>query len=108
MNQENLFDARAARDDGIALTSAKNSNWLATALKMIPIMKSQGGINATTGEGIRMALTLRGLPQPSSPHAWGMLTRTAMKAGLIRDTGRLLQMVTKKSHARRTPLWEIV
>lgn len=108
MNQVPLFQARAARDEGIALTAAKNAGWLADALKLIPLMKSEGGINETTGEGIRMALTLRGLRQPSSPHAWGMLTRTAIKNGLLRDTGQVWQMVTKKSHARRTPLWEIV
>jgi hypothetical protein len=105
MTQPNLFDARAARDAGIEKIRSKNTEWLERALKMLPGMKTVCMI--TTGEGIRVWLTGQGLEAPSNQHAWGMLVRTAMKRGLIKDTGRMGQMFTEKSHARRTPLWEI-
>jgi hypothetical protein len=106
MVQESLFEARAARDAGIEKVRSKNSEWLELALKSLPLMKKDH--DTTTGEGIRIWLLSRGLEAPTNVHAWGMLVRTAMKRGLLKDTGRMGQMFTEKSHARRTPLWEIV
>lgn len=106
MNQASLFDARQARDEGIAKVEVVNVTWLGASLALLSSMKAEGHTTAT-GEGIRIWLTAAGIV-PSSPHAWGMLIRTAMKRGLIKDTGRQVQMFTEKSHARRTPLWEIV
>jgi len=102
--QTSLFDARRARDAGIAKTASKNSEWMECALVMLVGMK--GEHHQATGEGMRIWLTANGLEAPSDPHAWGALTRIAMKHGLIRDTGRIAQMFTAQSHARRTPVWE--
>lgn len=107
MIQQSLPLAREARDAGIAQTSASNESWLERALAKLPAMKAAGHITAT-GEGMRVWLLTEGkLEQPKSVHAWGALVRTAMKRNLISDTGRVVQMFTEKSHARRTPLWEI-
>lgn len=105
MTQDTLFHAREERDAGIAKTVAKNDSWIERALAKLPTMKADGYTTAT-GEGMRLWLLTNGIEEPSSPHAWGALTRTAMKREIIRDTGRVVQMFTKKSHARRTPLWE--
>lgn len=105
MIQESLFAARAGRDAGIEKTKAKNSEWLDRALAKLKDMKRAGHATAT-GEGMRIWLLSSGIENPTSPHAWGMLTRIAMQRGIIRDTGRVVQMFTDKSHARRTPLWE--
>jgi hypothetical protein len=103
LNQPTLFDARAARDEGIRLSRKKNSEWLVKALHMLRGMKHEH--SEVTGEEMRVWLLANGLPAPSTPHAWGMLTRTAMKGGMLLDTGRQKQMWTEKSHARRTPIW---
>lgn len=103
MNQPSLFSAVKARDDGIARTSSKNSAWLVSALEMLPQMKS--AMHEATGEEMRIWLRANGLPEPTSPHAWGAMTRTAYTRGIIEDTGRVKHMWTEKSHARRTPIW---
>lgn len=109
MNQANLFDARQARDEGIAKTASKNESWLERAISMLPAMKKEYSyVTGVTGEAVRVWMLAHGLPHPSSQHAWGMLMRVAMKRGLIRDTGRQTQMITERSHARRTPLWLLV
>jgi hypothetical protein len=107
MIQQSLWSARAARDAGIEQTRTKNAEWMERALQMLPAMRHEGCV-LTTGEGMRIWLLLKGLEEPSSPNAWGAMVRLAMSRGLIRDTGRVVQMVTEKSHARRTPLWEIL
>jgi hypothetical protein len=105
--QTSLFDARAARDAGIAKTASKNDTWIERALAKLADMKDAHYLTVT-GEGMRFWMLSRGLDEPTSPHAWGALTRIAMKRGIIRDTGRVIQMHGEKSHARRTPLWELV
>lgn len=104
---EDLFVARQARDEGIAKTVLKNESWLERCISKLKTMKLCGHV-VVTGETIRVWMLANGIENPSSPHAWGALVRTAMKRGLLRDTGRQEQMMTEKSHARRTPLWEIV
>jgi hypothetical protein len=107
MTQEPLhLEARKARDAGIARTTSKNSAWMSKAMELLPHMKRDH--QQTTGEFIRMWLTMKGLEAPTSPHAWGALTSHAVKAGILKDTGRVMQMTTEKSHARRTPVWEFV
>lgn len=107
MVQHSLFEARQARDEGIEKVRSKNSEWLERALEWLPGMKAEGH-ESVTGEGIRIWMHGRGLPDPTNAHAWGMLVRTAVKRGLLVDTGRQTQMFTKKSHARRTPLWKVM
>lgn len=104
--QTNLFEARRARDDGLKRTTRKNTEWLEAGLKMLPRMAMEH--REASGEEMRIWLLANGLAAPTSPHAWGALTRTAVTRGLIKDTHRVKQMWTEKSHARRTPVWEIV
>lgn len=103
MNQPSLFEARKARDEGIAKTSSKNSAWLADAMERLSRMSLEH--SEVTGEEMRVWLTANGLPAPTSPHAWGALTQHAVRCGILVDTGRVKQMWTEKSHARRTPVW---
>ncbi len=103
MGQQDLFAARQARDRGLTRTRTHNSEWLAEAMRLLPAMKLD--FHEVTGESIRLWLLTNGLQAPASPHAWGALTNAAVRAKLIEDTGRVVQMAVKKSHARRTPLW---
>lgn len=80
-----------------------NSHWLDDALRMLTKMRAE--VSTTTGEGIRLWLRAHGLDKPKSPHAWGMLTMTAIKRGMLVDTGSVSKMTTPRSHARRTPVW---
>lgn len=100
----NLPEGRRQRDAGIAKSRAKNPEWLAQALDLLPRMRA-AGFETCTGEGMRNWLLANGLNEPTSPHAWGALTITAVKRKLLEDTGRVVQMTDAKSHARRTPLW---
>lgn len=103
-----VYDGKAARDEGIAKTTIKNREWMDWAFSMMGQMKLEG-YTTVTGEQIRFWLeSLGNAKHPSSPHAWGALTSHLVKAGILRDTGRVLHMKAIKSHARRTPLWEFV
>jgi hypothetical protein len=108
MTQQPLpLEARKERDAGIARTTSKNSEWMSLALDLL--RKAKGYFpNGATGEMMRLHLTQHGLAQPTSQNAWGALTSHAVKAGILKDSGRVMQMTTKKSHARRTPVWEFV
>jgi hypothetical protein len=103
-----LVIGRAERDKGIAKTTTVNSHWMDWALTQLPLMKLDDYI-VVTGEQIRMWLETRpGSIHPTSPHAWGALTSHAIKRGILRDTGRVCHMKAIKSHARRTPIWELI
>lgn len=102
--QQSLFEARADRDLGLARTGLKNLPWINQAMALLPAMKEAH--SEVTGEDIRVWLSAKGLPDPHSPHAWGALTRTAVLAGLLSDTGRSRPMQIRQSHARRTPIWK--
>lgn len=106
MNQPNLFSARQARDEGIARTSSKNSAWIVKAMHLLTKMKPEHP--EATGEEMRVWLLSNGLWNPTSVHAWGALTRQALRGGVIEDTGKVKQMWTERSHARRTPIWRFV
>lgn len=55
-----------------------------------------------TGEGIRLAVML---PPPHHHNAWGAVIRMAVRRGLLMDTGQMAHMTSKKSHARRSPVY---
>lgn len=107
MNQPNLFEARAARDEGLTRTTIKNRDWMFRALELLRKMKLDNYLEAT-GEEMRHWLLTRGLSAPSSANTWGALTRHAVRQGIIADTQRIKQMVAVKSHARRTPIWRFL
>lgn len=102
-NQLGLFGAREARDKGIARVTEHNERWHDRALKMLGTLAGTG--RQMTGEEMRLWLLQHGLDEPSHWNAWGALTRHAALCGLLSDTGKLREMETKKSHARRTPVW---
>src|SRR5262245_19082287 len=92
-----------ARDEALVAVAERNLPWLDRALWLLRNMKESHP--EATGEMMRLWLLKIGLSEPSSPHAWGSLTRVAAMRGIIEDTGRVMNMSTVKSHARRTPVW---
>lgn len=103
--QIDLFKSRKRRDAGIAQTSERNSMFLGAAMDVLLLLRERKTI---TGEQLRYEVASRVNLQPTSPHVWGAIIRTAVKRGVLKDSGRTGQMQDVKSHARRTPIWEFV
>lgn len=94
--------AKAARDEAIdRVATNAGSEWVATGLNKI----SQLAAGEYTGEQIRLILTEAGIV-PHHHNAWGALISSAVKRGILIDTGRLDHMQTKKSHARKTSVYQ--
>jgi hypothetical protein len=98
--QPDLFEARKARDEGIMRVRKHSGPWFDDALAAVGMLRGFVG----TAEDMRLQI----VPKVGHPHhhnTWGALTRAAVKQCLLLDTGRFGQMRTKKSHARKTPIY---
>jgi hypothetical protein len=100
--QRDLFEARAARDEGLAIVEDHNEPWMDRALREVAALPPYAEL---TSEDIRFRLVGRGLEEPGHHNAWGALTMNAVRRGLLLDTGQMRAMSGPKSHARRTPVW---
>lgn len=99
----NLFEAAGARDAALAQVSHNAGTFTdaaLTALRQFP----QG--YEGTGEQIRLLIERRGI-RPHHPNAWGAVINTAVRRGLLTDTGRMERMNTLKSHARKTSVYKV-
>ena len=94
--------ARAARED--ALERVAREEFMREGMKFIG---SLGHGTEATGEEIRLRCEARGI-EPHHHNAWGSLIMTALRKGLLRHTGRYAPMTVKRSHARRTPVYEVL
>ena len=45
--------------------------------------------------------------RPHHHNAWGSLTNQLVKAGVLKDTGRLAKSNSVRSHRRRQPVWKV-
>jgi len=113
--QLNLLEGRRLRDEGQAKVKEHNESWHERAMKYLrdkfscPLSESDmdfythiGG--EFTSEDFRKEIVLN-LGPPSHPNAWGALITSAVRAGIIEDTGRTVQATNKAAHARRLPVW---
>lgn len=101
-DQFDLFGSKAARDAAIAQVEENAGDFMDCALFLL-----ENGIEddaLVTGETVRKIVTAVGIV-PHHPNAWGALIRTAVKRGLLIETGQWRQMEDIRSHARRTPLY---
>lgn len=96
-----MTEANELRDEGMARTSRANADWKEYGLLVIEELPL--GWHGT-GEAIREAVA----QEPNHPNAWGALAAAALKKGLIRPTGVHVPMIAKKSHGRKTPVYERV
>lgn len=103
--QLDLNLSRTRRDAGIAKTSSRNSSFIAASMDVLMSLRDRKTI---TGEQLRYEVLTRLNMEPTSPHVWGSIIRTAVKRRILRDSGRTGQMQDVRSHARRTPIWEFV
>lgn len=100
--QLSLFEARSIRDRKINQISKNSKNFMKESLLKISLLKC----GKYTGEDIRYLLTKDGLI-PHHPNAWGALISHAVRKGIIKETGLFTQMLSKKSHARKTQIYDI-
>lgn len=115
MIQGNLFDgpppelvgpgpaptAVGARDKALERVATNAGDWMANALDLIRGLPLYW---EGTGELLRLRLLRDGLAPPHHHNAWGALVCQALRLHLLHNTGRVGQMVTKKSHARKSPI----
>src|SRR5215207_2765105 len=101
--QLDLLDALAARENALEQVTANANGWMATALSFVSgLYRPWEG----TAEDLRLHIVALGCPAPHHHNAWGALVMTARRKGLLTETGRMANMRTKKSHARRTPVYQ--
>lgn len=100
-----LFDhGERLKDDAIA-TVLENAGqrWIDAASQLI-----QGCLagQEVLAEEWRLLCAEHGLT-PHHPNAWGGLTNSLIRSGVIIGTGRLAKSRDPRSHARRQPVWRV-
>ena len=95
-----LFSAESVRDEALDRVALNSGVWMSQALNVIASLKGWTG----TAEDMRLLISERG-HRPHHHNAWGSLTRTAIKRGLLTPTGQYAHMRERQSHARMTPIY---
>ena len=96
---------RALRDEGMArVMDNAGPLWRDRAIAMLREFCRHH--STFIGEDFRIWATLRGLPVPHHPNAYGGLLSGATKQGICSITNQNRTMNMPKSHARRSPVWQ--
>lgn len=93
-----------ARDEGIERVTRSNKAWAELAYA-----EWRNGLprnEPITGETVRIGLTNKGIV-PNHHGAWGAFIMKLVKAGDLIPTGEWEMMKLRKSHARKTPLYNV-
>lgn len=99
-----MNEAEIEREVALNRVANNSGSWLEDAMQVIVDMCiSSPGIKVT-GEDIRLMIENKGIV-PHHHNAWGALIRSASMRGLIHHTNTWRSMKTKKSHARKTPVY---
>ena len=102
-DQLSLFDARELRDQKLQQVSDNSGSFAKDGLIKIAQLPS----GEYTGERIRFILSEQGII-PHISNAWGALIHAALRKNLLRKTGKISYMRSKRSHAHNTPIYEVV
>lgn len=94
-------DALHARDDALAQVSFNAGDWMIHARARVAALPFGW---TGTAEDIRVLLMNNGLPAPHHHNAWGALIKSCVPRFLV-PTGETRNMATRRSHARRTPVY---
>ena len=97
-----LFTAVANRDDALARVNENARPWSEIAIETLPWLRRE--TDEMTGEQIRLWLQSK-VGSPHHHNAWGGLIMRAVRSGIIVNTNRYVPMQSKKSHARKTPVY---
>lgn len=93
-------EAREGRDAGLEQVAENNETFMVVGLRALAEITGY-----VSGEDVRLALTEKGIV-PHHHNAWGALIMAGVRQKLLRPTEREVHMKTKKSHARRTRVYE--
>ena len=96
-----------ARDGALEQVSKTNSAWMSLFLAVLCETAEKHAGQERTGEAIRQELRTDGLMPPLHPNAWGAAINTAVRRGILLDTGLVVKMTSPGSHARRTPVYSL-
>lgn len=100
-----VFDAaesKALRDEGMQRVADNGPDFMATGMQAIASLP--GGFEYT-GEKIREHLLAKKI-EPHHHNAWGALICSAVRRGLLEETGRYVPMTARRSHARKTQVYK--
>lgn len=116
MRQPSLFDgldgdglggdAKGARDAAFAQIKGRAGPWWSLAWTAALDVAAEHAGQRVTGEDMRRLMLRQGLPKPHHHNTWGVFMRGLIGQILI-PTGDLVAMRTKKSHARKTPEYQL-
>ena len=82
-------------------TMVSNVGWAATAGTLLERLPS----GEYTGEDVRLALTKKGLPDPTHPNAWGGVIRGGQTRGVLVPTGKYRPVISERSHGRKIAVY---
>ncbi len=97
--------AESERDEALELVAANSGDWMPGAIATLRRLRGMTVLEEFTGEELRVFLMRAGHPPPHHHNAWGAFIKQAIRAQLIRPTGRRKNMRTPKSHARSTAIY---
>lgn len=103
--EPSLFDALQARDEGVERVTENAGMSFAAAIHAIVRAYPKG--KRFIGEDVRLDAEAAGV-FPHHPNAWGGVFASIVKSGMVKETGRIVQPKSTKSHACRKPEWERV
>lgn len=99
----NLEEGRRRKRVGMALAASPNTQWMIEALFDLKSFAVERG--EFVMESFRARRRLLHKPEPTSPNAWGAFTQMALKAGVIKWTGRYTQAASVKTRAHPVKVW---
>lgn len=102
-----LFASIAEKKAGMAKSASANAAWIAFRLHDLAtwVWRADGGGGEFKMEFFRYWCEKRGFI-PTNHHAWGALTAAAVRAGIIKWTGRYAEASSKKTHAHPVKVWK--
>jgi hypothetical protein len=82
-------------------TRKANSGWIKRYRNAVAALPA----GEYTGEIVRLAVATQ-IGNPKHPNTWGVSFRAAVERGEFRPTDRFRPMITSRSHARTTRIYE--
>ena len=102
-----MTEGEDLKNAGMAQVAENNDMWMIKAIHLYnQWARDKVGV-AVTGESIRKLISFHGIV-PKHPNAWGALINHLVKQERLKPTKDWVKMSDPKSHARLTPLYEVM
>lgn len=96
-------EAKQTRDAALDQVSENAESWMDAGIRELRAMIGEFPAEFQ-GETIRERITPV-IGSPHTHHAWGALTLTAIRKGIIRPTGEYRITLSQKTHGHRTAVY---